>query len=466
MTMRILTLVALGAACLAAQTVDRTKPPVTPPIPTYKLPPVYETTLPNGLNVMLVEDPRFPLAAVRLVFQAGSRFDPADKPGLAEAVASLLNEGTKARTSQQISEEIDGMGGSMGASAGRDSLTVSGDILSENLPKLLGLMADISRNATFPASEVALYKQNRVQNLAQQRSQPSFLANQKMAEVLFGTSPYAHIAPTDAAIQKLDTDVLATFRDIYLVPGNATLIVLGRIPARAEMLKLITAEFGSWPKKLVPPVPPMELPAAKRQIVLVDRPGSVQADIQVGRLAPRRTSSEFFPLSVGTTILGGGANSRMFKTIREKDGFAYDAHSQYVTNRDAAAVEAVTQVRNEVIEPAMKAVMAELDGMASAPVEAAELTNTKNYLCGLYLLRLETQEGLASQLSTMKALGLPNDYLETYTTRVRSVEPDQIEAVAKKYLAPGESAVVVVGDASKIGEALKKFGEVTVVKAN
>ncbi|HEY2017197.1 MAG TPA: hypothetical protein VGH38_27015, partial [Bryobacteraceae bacterium] len=141
-------------------------------------------------------------------------------------------------------------------------------------------------------------------------------------------------------------------------------------------------------------------------------------------------------------------------------------HSQYDTHRDAGDFEAVTQVRNEVIEPAVKAVLDELDHMASAPLPADELSNVKNFIAGMYLLRLETQDGLANQLASMKALGLPNNYLETYTTRVRSVEPDQVQAAAKKYIAPGQSAVVVVGDASKIADALKKLGPVTVVKAN
>jgi zinc protease len=102
--------------------------------------------------------------------------------------------------------------------------------------------------------------------------------------------------------------------------------------------------------------------------------------------------------------------------------------------------------------------------MGKEPVAAPELTNIKNYIAGLFLLGLETQDGVANQLNRMKTLGLPNDYLETYVTRVRSVEPGQIEAVSKKYMAPGEATVVIVGDASKIGEVLKKFGDVKVVK--
>jgi len=461
-----LAVIALTAAGLAAQTVDRTKEPHTPPIPGYKLPPVADTRLPNGLGVVLVQDGRFPLVTARLNFQAGTKFDPKDLPGLAEAVAALLTEGTKTRTARQLSEEIDALGGSLSGRTGPDALTVSGSALAENLTRLLELMADVSMNATFPRDEVDLYKQNRIQNLQQQRSQPSFLASQKFSEVVFGGSPYAHIAPTEEAVGKLDLKVLAGFRDTHLVPNQATLILVGKLPAREELMKMLVQQFGSWQQKPIPAAPQTEPPAPRRQIVLVDRPGSVQADIHVGRLAPIRTGPEYFPLMVGNTILGGGGNSRMFKNIREKEGFAYDAHSTYNTQRDAAVFEAVTEVRNEVVEPALKAVLAELDQMASEPVAASELSNIKNYVSGLYLLRLETQEGVATQLNNMNTLGLPKDYLETYTTRVRSVEPDQVLAVAKKYMAPGQAAIVVVGDASKIGEALKKFGDVTIAKAN
>jgi len=326
-------------------------------------------------------------------------------------------------------------------------------------------MADVARNASFPTDEVDLYKQNRLQSLMAARSEPGFVAREKMAEVVYGNSPYAHTAPTPEAVRKIDSKMLAGFRDTYLVPNNATLILMGKLPARAGLLKLVAGEFGSWTRKPVPAPPAVEPPAPRRQIVLVDRPGSVQADIHVGRLAPTRVTPDYFPLKVANSALGGGTNSRMFKNIREKEGFAYDAHSEFSAHRDAADFQAVTQVRNEVIEEAMKAVLAELDGMAAAPIPSGELTDVKNFIAGMYLLSLETQEGLAGQLTSMKALGLSNDYLETYTTKIRSVEPGQVLSVAKKYIAPGQSAIVVVGDASKIGDALKKLGPVTITKA-
>src|SRR6202162_905224 len=256
------------ALALTAQTVDRTKPPETPPIPSYKLPPISTVTLANGLNVILIQDARFPLVTARLNFPAGSKFDPKDLPGLSEAVATLLIEGTRTRTSRQISEEADAIGGSLSGSSGPDSLTVSGSALSETLAKLMALMADVAINASFPAGEVDLEKRNRVQNLMSERSQPSHLAQEKFAEAVYGSSPYAHIGPTMESIQKLDVAALASFRDAYLIPNNATLIVLGRLPAREEVMKAITERFGSWKRKDAPASPKVDAPAAKRQIRL------------------------------------------------------------------------------------------------------------------------------------------------------------------------------------------------------
>lgn len=147
---------------------DRTKPPQTPELPPYKLPPVFETKLPNGLAVLLVEDGRFPIVTARLGFQAGSKYDPKDLAGLSETAGALLTEGTIHRTARQIAEETAAIGGSLHADASADSLVLAGNSLSENLPVLLELMADVARNASFPDDEVALRKQNRKRD-----SQPS-----------------------------------------------------------------------------------------------------------------------------------------------------------------------------------------------------------------------------------------------------------------------------------------------------
>jgi len=242
-------------------------------------------------------------------------------------------------------------------------------------------------------------------------------------------------------------------------------LLVGQIPASAHTLDLVEEYFGSWSKKTLPAPPPKNFPESTRQLVLVNRPGSAQADIHIGRLAATRTDPDYYPLLVANAILGSGGSSRLFVDVRERLGFAYDAHSELDRRKDAGVVTAVTQVRNEVVAPAMEAVLGHLSEMAKSPVSFAELTDTKNYISGVFLISLETQAALADQVELVKTMGLSDDYLEMFTTRVRSVEPDQIQAAARKYLSPEKATIVVVGDASVIAKPLEHFGRVEVEEA-
>ena len=447
------------------QSIDRSKPPVTPPLAAYHLPPVFETTLPNGLAIMLVEDHRLPLVSVRLAFRAGSKFDPGSLGGLAETTGALLKEGTKTRSSRQIAEELAAIGGGLSAGTDADSLIVAADALAEHTTDLLDLLADVARDATFPEDEVQLRKQNRKQELLAERAEAATLAEEKEMQVVFGSHPYSRMLPEPETIERIDRAVLAGFRDRLLVPNNAVLLLIGALPPRAQLMKTLEDKFGSWRRKEAPAAPSAPIPKPVRSIVLVDRPGSVQADIRIGKLAVARTSPEYLPLRVADTVLGGGTSSRMFMNIREKMGFAYDAHSELESRKDSGVISAVTEVRNEVVEPAMQALFAELRRMAAEPVPAAELTDIRNFLSGTFVIRLETQGGLAQQLVNVKMMGLPNDFLEKYVPRIQAVDPAQIQQVSAKYLAPDDASVVVVGDASKIRTQLEKFGKVTVEKA-
>jgi len=450
---------------LMAQTIDRTKPPETPPIPSFKMPPVHETRLPNGLTIVLVEDARFPLVSVRLSFQGGSKFDPHDLPGLSSMVAGLLTQGTTTRSFRDLAEELTSLGASLSGHTSPDVFTLGGSVLAENTAKFLDLVADVALNANFPENEVALRKQNAKQTLLAQRSQPAFLANEKYDALVFGSHPYSFVSATMESLDDMDRKSVVQFRDTFLVPNNAVLLLVGQLPPQAETLKLIRDRFGSWKEKPVPAAPAKDFPESKRQLVLVDRPGSVQADIHIGRLAATRTDPDYYPLVVGNVILGGGASSRLFLDVREKKGLAYDAHSELDRRKDAGVFTAVTQVRNEETGHGVEAVLDNLTQMAKAPVTAAELSDVKNYISGSFLISLETQASLTDQIELVHTMGLPKDYLEMFTTRVRSVEPDQIQAAAEKYLDPAKATIVVVGDAGQIEKSLEKFGPVQVEKA-
>ena len=459
----ILALVIVALPALP-QTVDLTKPPVSRDPRPYKLPPVFETKLPNGLTIMLADDGRLPLVTTQLVFLAGNKRDPKDIPGLAASVASMLMQGTTRRTYQQIAEELDSLGGTLSAATGADALTIDGSVLAENEEKMLELISDISRNAIFPSNELDLHKQNRKQTLLVQHSQPAYVANEEYRKLIFGDAPYAHVGPTEAAIDKLDRKALDDFRNSLLVPNNAYLILVGKLPARVQILKAITDEFGSWQQKAVPAYTAPKPPESKRQLVLIDRPGSVQADMRLGRIAATYNDPLYFPETVGGIIEGGGPSSRLFLDIREKRGYAYDVHTEISALADGGNFSTVTQVRNDVAADALQGIIEHLDRMGKEPVEKQELSDAKSYANGVFLLGMEPQRGLADKLSQIKVMNLPKNYLETYTTRINSVEPDQIESAAKKYLATDADTIVVVGDASKIEEPLKKIGTFQVIQ--
>jgi len=447
-----------------AQEVDRTKPPDTPAVPSFRMPPLSEHTLANGLRVVTVRDSRLPLITLRLGFQAGAKFDPADQIGLSETVAALLKEGTSRRSARQIAEQMAEIGGSIEAVSGPDSITVNASALSEHATALLDLIADITQNPAFPEEELKLRKQNRVQELLAQRADASTLAEEKFHAVLFGPHPYAHMLPTAATLERITREALAQFHRRFLVPNNAVLLLVGDLPPEAKLYAWIQSYFGKWAKGNPPPSIPGKFPAPKRSLILVDRPGSVQADIRIGKVSVDRKNPDYFPLVVANSILGGGASSRLFSSFREQKGYAYDVHSTQSARRVGGLFEVVTQVRNEVLPQAIEDLLAEMRKISSQPVAKQELSNVKNYLAGAFVIRLETQSGLADQLAMVKLMDLPGDYLETYVTRVRSVEPDGVLKVAKKYIHPDDAAIVVVGDAAKIAPALERLGKLTIEK--
>ena len=313
------------------------------------------------------------------------------------------------------------------------------------------------RNANFPDKEIELRKQNRKQELAHQRSQPDVLADEKLQQVVFGAHPYSRLLPTVESIDKMKREDLVTFRSRFLAPNNGVVVIVGPVSDGKAILKEIEARFGDWEKKERPEAAAAGIPAPAKSLALVDRPGSVQADFRAGRTTVDRMHPDYFPLVVANTIFGSGTSSRMFVRIREEKGYAYDAHSELEPRKSAGLFTAVTQVRNEVVEAALEALLAELRLMGTEPVSAVELDAAKNFRNGQFALGLETPDGLASQLVSLKINGLPNEYLENYTTRVRAVTAEQLQAVCAKYMNPDNLSLVVVGDGKAVGAALKKF---------
>ncbi len=417
-------------------------PPPLPPRP-IKLPTTLETTLSNGLLVVVVTDQRLPLVSYRLALRSGDAHDPAELPGLVDMLTGLLTEGTQLRSSREIADEVARLGATLQAGANSDYTTVAASSLTTFSDEILELLADVALRPVFPANEVELTKQNTKESLKQQRAQPSFLATEMVAKVMFGAHPYSVTAPTPEAIDATTRERLIEFHRSKFVPNNAVLVVAGDVDQGA----VIGDDF---------PAPPTR---TARSAYLIDRPGSAQANIVIANSGITRTSPDYFPMLVMHTVLGANASSRLFMNLREEKGYTYGAYSSLDARRTAGTFRATAEVRTPVTGDSLKEFFYELGRISSEPVSEKELADAKSYLTGVFPIRLETQEGLIDQLVQIKMFGLPDNYLNTYRSQIQAVTREQIQAVALKYVRPDEAAIVIVGDGNQLTEQIKPYAE-------
>ena len=436
----------------------RQQPAPLPPRP-LNIPTPYETSLPNGLQLVVVEDKRLPLVSYRLAFRTGDAHDPSGLPGLTEMLTGMLTEGTESRTSRQIAEEIARIGATLTAGASADYTTVAASALAMYGDQILELMADVVLRPSFPEDELELSKQNTMEGLKQQRAQPSFLASEMVSRVLFGEHPYSVISPTAESIEELTREKLVQFHRRAFVPNNAVLLIVGDVE-RAEVIERVTALFGAWAAG-EPPASDFPAPPARheRSIYLVDRPGSAQSNIVIANLGLTRTNPDYFPLLLMHTVLGANASSRLFMNLREEKGYTYGAYSSLDARRTAGSLRASAEVRTPVTGASLKEFFYELERVREERVSEKEIRDAKAYLTGVFPIRLETQEGLIDQLVQIKMYGLPPDYLEHYRERVNAVTAEEIQRVANLYVTPERAAVIIVCDAAAVMEQIEPYAQ-------
>ncbi len=444
------------------------KAPVNKEVLKVKLPRAEETTLKNGLQVVLLPAPKVPTFTMQMVVLSGGLVDKPDYRGLASFTATLLREGTAKRSSKDIAEQVDALGASLGANSGFSSMTSTVSIggLVENIDQTLELFADVIRNPTFPQAEVDKYKTRTLAQLQFQRSIPQFLAAEQFQKAIYGTShPASLIAPPAESLKKLSTKDLAEFHSTYYRPNNAFLAVVGDVTMK-ELVPKLEKHFGDWQKG---DVPATTIPAAPAQsesrIYLIDRPGSVQTVLQLGTLGIERTSPDYFAVLLADRVFGGGPSARLFLNLREDKGYTYGAYSTFGGSKFRGTWVSSSEVRTDVTEGAMKEFMYELNRMRDEIVPAEELDNAKRAIIGSFALSLEQPSTLLQNIITQKLYNLPADYWDTYPQKVSAITAQDVQMAAKKYLDLGHLQVVAVGDAAKAREILAKYGKVELYDA-
>ena len=438
------------------------KAPVNTEVLKITLPRAQETTLSNGARLMVLEDHRVPSIQFQIIMiGAGGYYDPPDLPGLADTTATLMDEGTSTKTSEQIAQALDTLSATVSVSANQGSQisTLTGSALTDQLDQVLALAADILLNPSFPEKELGLYKVRARAGLEEQRSDPNFLRDERYSRAMYGTHAAASMGLTRESLEKMTRDAIVAFHKTNYAPDHAIIGVSGDITLADARTKFETAlkqwvRRGSQRPGVVDPPDPGAL-----KISLVNRPKSVQTAITVGAPAIHRTDPDYDALTVMNQILGG-SNGRLYRELRERKGYTYGVYSFPRVLRYRGDWRAQMDVRTDVTEASLRDLLAEIAKMRDETVPLDEFRDAQRSLTASFALSLENPAELLNLYIVRQLYDFPADYWDRYTDRITAVTPAQVQTVARKYLDPKRLQIVGVGDVSKIEESLKPFGPV------
>jgi len=440
------------------------KAPVSSDVIKVKLPRAQETQLSNGAYLMVLEDHRVPSVQFEIIMiGAGGYYDPAGLPGLADTTASLMDEGTTTKSSEEIARALDTMAASVSVSANEGSqiATVTGSALTDQFDAVLALASDILLNPSFPEKEIGLYKVRTRAALEEQRSDPDFLRQERYSKAVYGSHPASSVGVTRDSLEKITRETLVGFHKSNYVPDHAIIGVSGDITL-AEARTKFEAALKGWVRsgKPLPGVtdPPDHGPT---KISLVDRPASVQTAFMLGELAINRAHPDYEAMVVMNQILGG-SNGRLYRELRERRGYTYGVYSYTRLLRYTGDWRAQMDVRTDVTEASLRDLLAEVERMRNEPVPDGEFKDAQRSLTASFALSLEDPAALLNLYIVRQLYRFPVDYWDRYTDRIAAVTPAQVQAVARKYLDGKRLQIVAVGDAAKIAPALRSFGPVEV----
>jgi zinc protease len=412
-----------------------------------QLPPIKTVTLENGLKVIVIEQPSLPIVQFSLRVRAGAIHEPTDRTGLATFTAMMLRQGTTNRTADQISEAIDFVGGSLGASADVERTDVTARVLKKDFQVGLDLLADIVQNPNFPEKEMGIVRNQLLASVRGMRDDPSELASAHLDFALFGTIHPLGRSMSEQSVNAITRDDLVTFHGIYYRPNNAVLAVAGDVKAD-EVIAAVKKAFGSWQKGDIPPAPlpePVKLQGYK--VRFVHKPGQTQTHIEIGHFGLAVTDPDYIPTVLANYVLGGGAfSSRLLQIIRSKAGKTYSIFSYFPSYSFPGYFRISTFTRNDQAFETLQLVLDEFKKFKENGITQEELQAAQDNIAGSYILRLETLSGLTTTILNNDFYGFSMDRSRNWRKLVRSVTLEQANKAIKDRFDPENLAIVLLSD--------------------
>lgn len=436
--------------------------PVSPTIPSAS-----ETKLANGMRVIVVEKRDLPIVTATVVSTAGGVRDSAGKAGTASLAAGVMTKGTTTRSAEQIAQQIESLGGSIGAGADWDAAFATVTVKADQVAPALTILADVTRNPAFAQAEIDRARTQSLDGVKVQLKDPAALASYTASRTVFGDRPYGNVlGGTATSLPRITRDdVVGAYRSGWN-PNNAALVVVGDIAGK-DATALAQRLFGDWKANdvIAPTLAPVV--AATPRVIVVDMPDAGQAGVVVARPGIARADKDFYAAQVANATLGVGFTSRLNREIRIKRGLAYGASSGVDARRMPGIVTAATQTKNPSAPEVVSLIAAEMQRMANEPVPATELDTRKAVLVGSFGRRIERTDGIAGALADYVAEGVPLDTLRNYIPSIQGVTPTAVQTAAKQVLDPASASIVVVGDSRQFVDALRKtYPQVEVIPAS
>ena len=452
---RLFTIFVMVLVMTAGSAAQKQAPPEGGKPKDFTLPTTKTFTLENGLTATLVQYGAVPKVSVSLSIRVGNLNEDASEVWLADLVGDMMKEGTMSRTSEQLAEEAASMGGGINIGVGPDLTTVSGDVLAEFGPELVALLSDVVQNPRFPESEFERLKNDRVRSLAVSKTRPRSLALEEFYRMLYPDHPYGRVFPTEQMLKGYTLEQVQDFYSKNFGAERTALFVVGKFDQGA-MESAIRKVFAGW-KQGPPSLVNIPTRVMKAGFGIIDRPGAPQSTIYLGLRVIDPSNEDFVAMQVLNTLLGGSFASRITSNIREQKGYTYSPTSTISSRyRDAYWAE-VADVTTSVTGAALKEIFNEITMLQNEPPSAEELKGIQNYMAGTFVLQNSSRGGITGQLSFLHRHGLPKDYLTTFVQRVYAVTPEEISALAKKYLPTDAMSLAITGDKKAIASQVAEY---------
>ena len=405
---------------------------------------------PNGITVLVLEQHFLPIVEVHALIKTGSAQDPPDKAGLANLVASLLDEGTTSRSSKQLAEQIDFVGGALDIKASEDFTTASARVLKKDVDTGFTLLADILQHPAFHKPEFERVRSQILGEMASDNDDPGHVAMKAFNQLVFHGHPYRWpLNGTEESLGKITQADVLTFYGKEYGPNQAILTVVGDITTE-QVTSLVQTHFGAWKKAATPARTVKKAAPLERKTVQLIEKDLTQSNVILGHGGINRTNPDFYAVTVMNYVLGaGGFSSRLMDSIRDKQGLVYGIMSHFDARLMPGSFWVNFQTRTEATNQAIQSVLAEIKSIREAPVSDQELAEAKSFLMGSFPLRLDSTAKLAQVLAQVEFYGLGFEYFSQYPKWIDRVTKEDVQRVAKQYLDPQRYALVVVGNVAK-----------------